>query len=628
MVVAVCCVMTTIAQGPFSLDNIPANLKEKADIITHFEHRVYEVTAVDRATFSIHKAFTVLNEDGRRALFFQQFTNSYTALDDVEIKVYNAQGKQTNKYKKKEMRTVSYGNGLIDDGYVTFFPIPVTSYPITVELKFELRLKSTLSVPAFTIINRNESVIETSYTARIPAQMSFRYKDRNTSLKPEISDMGGLRIYKWTARNLAPLEYEQGSGESVPRVIMTLDRFSYFGVQGDLSSWKSYGEFINTLSRGLDELPADRQQYFANMVKDAPSEREKVRMIYQYMQQNFRYVSIQLGVGGLKSFPADFTDKKKYGDCKGLSTFMKAALKTVGIKSYTAIINAGSDSEPVDPRFPAESFNHVILCVPQGKDTIWLECTSQTAEFGVLGSFTENRYALLVTDDGGVLVPTPKSKASDNTLSTVTKISIEKDLSGDAESVFNVKGYYRELFDRILDAKKDEQKAVLVYELGYKQPQLFDLKRDATGKQDIILTMHLMKVPEFNAGSKLFLPLHLSKSWSEKLPKSENRKSDFYFYAPFEKYDTTIYLLPAGSATDAFPTEKEIACDYATYRSKYWYDEKENAVYSASAFILKQQRIPANGYAQVKKFFDELSQNESQRIVVKKGEGASEKKAF
>ena len=70
---------------------------------------------------------------------------------------------------------------------------------------------------------------------------------------------------------------------------------------------------------------------------------------------------------------------------------MKAALKAVGIKSYIALINAKYNSEPVDPSFPENGFDHVILCIPQPKDSIWLECTSNTTDFGVLGSFTENR---------------------------------------------------------------------------------------------------------------------------------------------------------------------------------------------------------------------------------------------
>ncbi|MEI9809836.1 MAG: transglutaminase domain-containing protein [Bacteroidota bacterium] len=86
--------------------------------------------------------------------------------------------------------------------------------------------------------------------------------------------------------------------------------------------------------------------------KESTGEKESIRRIYRYMQENFRYVSIQLGIGGLKPFSAEFTDKKKYGDCKALSNYMKAALKSVGIPSHVAIINSGFNRNRWMPAFP------------------------------------------------------------------------------------------------------------------------------------------------------------------------------------------------------------------------------------------------------------------------------------
>ena len=75
-------------------------------------------------------------------------------------------------------------------------------------------------------------------------------------------------------------------------------------------------------------------------------------------------------------------DEKKYGDCKALTNYMRYMLKTVGIKSYPALINGGASKVSADPAFPADPFNHVILCIPQGKDSAWLECTSNISETG------------------------------------------------------------------------------------------------------------------------------------------------------------------------------------------------------------------------------------------------------
>lgn len=612
--------------GLYTLASVPEALKAKATVVTYLEDITYEIESLDKTTYSVHKIFTVINEEGKDALLFNEYSSKYVSLEDAEIKVYDGNGKQTARYKKKDMTTVATGEGLIEDGYVTYYRITPPSYPVTIELNYEQKIKSTLAVPDYRFIQPKQSILSSTYTARVPVEFNLKYKPVNTTVQPVITDDGKDKIYKWSVKDLAPLEYEEGAVSAhsrYPHIALAAEQFSHYGYRGDFSSWKNFGTWVSNLYTGLDELPADRQQFFANLVKDVPDQKEKIRKIYQYMQQNFRYVSIQLGIGGYRPFSATFTDQKKYGDCKALSNYMKAALKTVGIRSHVAIINAEFNQEPVDPEFPSNNFNHVILCVPGQKDSTWLECTSSTAAFGELGNFTENRNALLITENGGVLVPTPRSHASANVFTTLTTVSLADDLSGISETVIYAHGEFREILNSIIKEKKDRQKEAIVFYWGFKQPEDFILTKDG---ETATLKMAFSKIPEFSSGDKVFINPRMNKIWSSKLPKSDNRKLDYYFRYPFEKRDTTIYKLPAGSKPDVVAKEKELKCDYASFTSKSWYNESENAVYVVTALILQQYKIPASGYAAVKKFFDDINQEDAQKLVVKKGEAP--KKAF
>jgi hypothetical protein len=619
----------------FSLATVPDAIKTKAAVIIHLDNTEVKIESTDKVNINVRKIFTVMNDEGKDELVFRQYSSKNQFLEDAEIKVYDARGKQIERHKKKEMTTVAVGEGLVEDGYLTFYNISTRSYPVTIEVNYEQRFKSTLNIPDYHFIGSEEGVIESNYTVRVPSDLNFRYKNVNTSIMPIAGQEGNYKIYKWNVKNLPPLDWEEG-GVSVrdryPHVAMAVDKFAFYGILGDLSSWKSFGAWLNRLYSGLDVLPAERQQFFIKLVSDATDEKEKIRKIYSYLQENFRYVSIQLGIGGLKPFSAEFTDQKKYGDCKALSNYMKAALKAVGIKSYVAIINAEHNVEPVDPSFPANYFNHVILCVPGGKDSTWLECTSATADFGELGTFTENRNALLVTEEGGILVPTPKSKSSSNIISTVTKVTVQNNLTAETETIFTAKGEYKETLTSILKQNRDKQKEDIIFYLGFKQPDDFLLSKDSSDPSKTKLLMVLRSVAEFSAGSKLFIKPRVYQVSKTKLPKSENRKLDFYFRFPFEKYDTTIFKLPIGFKHDVLPESKDLKCDYASYKTKYWYNETEHSIYAATSLILKKHKIPVNAYASVKTFFDDVLLDDAQRMVVKKGEAQAkpteEKKAF
>jgi hypothetical protein len=606
-----------------SVLNLPDSLKQNASVIKLEEQIHFEVTDIDRAYLRVHKVFTVTSVAGKSALLFNEYSNRVLELVDAEIKVYDAMGKQVNRYKKKDMFTTAVGEGLVEDGYVTYFEVNASSYPITVEFNYEQKFKGTLFYPQYDIQSSAESVLQSTFTAKVPAELDLRFKEKNIHLQPVTAQVDRYKTYTWSVKNLPALQYEEGAvsrSSRYPAIILAPNQFKIYDVEGDMSSWEKFGAWEYELIRGLEKLPEERKIFFNNLVKDAKEPREKAKLLYGYLQKNFRYVSIQLGIGGYKPFPAVFTDQKKYGDCKALSFYMYAALDAVGIKSYIALINAEYNKEAVDPSFPCNQFNHMILCIPQPTDSIWLECTSKTNDFGVLGSFTENRNALLITEHGGQLVPTPASKSSDNIFVSKTVVQVAEDGGGMLKTGIAVKGEYKQDFiHQLFEEKSDDQKTFLVNYIRYKQPDFFSVSKKEDGDNMFAdIELEYEKVAEFTAGSKVFLSTRMYKLYSFDLPNADNRRLDYYFQHPFEKTDTTIYKLPAGYIKDVLPGEKNISCGDASFTSRCWYDEKENAVYSAAKLVLLKNKIPADRYAGVKAFFDDVKKYNAGHIVVKK----------
>ena len=542
----------------------------------------------------------------------------------MEIKVFDAGGKQLNKYSKKDLYVQSGGEGLVADGKDYYFSVNAPAYPVTAEFNYSIVSKGTYHYENYYIQFPDQSVQKSSFNVKIPRDLDIRYRPMYTVLQPQIDESDKkLKGYTWTTTDLPVKKYEEGSGSMLnnfPWISIAPNKFELDGYPGEMNTWKNLGMWYNTLVKDDNLLSPESKREIQQLAASGKTDREKIQIVYNFLQKNCRYVSIQLGIGGLKPFSADFVHKKKYGDCKALSNYMQACLQALNIKSYSAWVT-GSSSNPtqVEDDFPSDPFNHQILCVQLEKDTIWLECTSPTTDFGVLGNFTENRKALVLTETGGVLVNTPASNAAENLFSSNSIIKLDESGSGIVDAKLNGTGEYKQTFiNYIGEEKKDDQKRFLVYYLGFMQPDIFDLKYDKTKRDAVSVEMEYEKIYDFKAGSKFFLNPRIYKLWSYSLPSAESRKNDFFFDCPFVKTDTTVYQLPANFQVETLPKPKNISCEFGTFSSNYIFDEATRTITSIAKLTLNHHRIPAAKYSATKEFFDDVLTEYTEKIVVKR----------
>jgi Domain of Unknown Function with PDB structure (DUF3857)/Transglutaminase-like superfamily len=602
--------------------SIVPEVKKDANVVVRNEKIEFNVSDIDQSTLHVHRFETVLNEKGKKAFLFEIETDKFTKLDDIEIRVYDATGKQINKFKQHDFLVIEGVQEFIDDFKTYFLDIKVATYPVTIETEYWIKYKGSFNYPVYQILKPNVGVENSSFAVKINKNLDFRYKENHIHLTPVVSEDGDYKVYTWSVNNLSPIRYELNSASfesRYPSIILAPKIFKLDKYQGDMTSWRNFGLWYNLLLNGMDTLSDQRKQFYRNMVKNDKTQEEKEKVLYSYLQNNFRYVSIQLGIGGYKPLGADFTDAKKYGDCKGLSNYLVAVLRSVGIKSYIALISAESNQEPVDTSFPWNQFNHAVVCIPGKKDSTWLECTSKTIDFGKLVSSTKDKKALLITESGGVLVSTPMSRANDNVIKAHTNIDLHDDGTGKTNTIFTACGEYKREMMGLREEKADVQKLFMIKRYGFRDPDqiIFDTTQQENNVQ-VTLNQQLDMIPELKTGTKMFLRPTVPDLWPSKLPRAENRQQDFYFDCPFEKIDTTTIKLPDNYKVDALPQSVTDSCKYASYRSRYWYDEKTHQVYSASIIVLDQYKIPVADYGMVKKFFDNILIENEERIVVKK----------
>lgn len=606
---------------------IPDSLKEEANVVVRYESKETIVKGPGKQVSKEHSIVTILNDKGDdEATLFLPYNKKFDSYSSIEMNIYNAAGLLIKKYHKSDMYDGSAAGDetMVTDQRYLALRHALAAYPATVEIKYEENESSFISLGAWYVQDKMEqSVQNESYKISISPTMGFRYKNSNTKIKPERGNVDGLDTYTWTVKNLKAIKKEEHvlSWTIIPKISFAANSFDCYGYPGDFTSWQSFGNWIKALNDDVSTLSPERIAEIRKMTDTIKTDKAKARFLYNYMQKSMRYVGIQLGIGGFKPFAATFVDQKKYGDCKALSNYMRALLSAVNIPSNYAIIRAGYNEEPADMAFPNNTFNHAILCIPFKNDTTWLECTSNTTAFGKLGPFTENRNALLITDEGGKLVNTPKSSWKDNLFNSQVHLILDADGGAKAQIKISSTGQYRSMFvDRLPNYKVDEQKQYLLKELNIKQPSIFDFKPadDKSDIKEVTIDMEYDKFCDIATGDKQFYRPQAFMLWDVTLPAEEKRKTNYYFTTPVAKSCTTTIDLPAGFEVETLPTDQNLKFSYGTYEVKYAYDATKNQVTSNARFTLTNQVIPAAKYTEMQVYMDAVAKAQNKKLVIRR----------
>ena len=458
----------------YEVSKIPESLMKGAQAVVRADQEVIEIHDIGRATKRVLYAITILNEEADSYAKHQVGYDKLTKILSIEGRVYDANGKVISKLKKADIQDIAAFDGVsfVSDTRVKIATFARNTYPYTVEFEYELEDKNLLHYGyRYPQPNAKISVESSVFEVIVPKDFpELRYHGQNLTTKVEMAMRGDKKVYQWVWKNLAvrPQSEPYSPSAFTKNEFLTVapNTFEVEGYKGDMTNWKSLGEWNLLLSTGREELPLATQAKVQELVGNSPSKLDKIKTLYEYMQSKTRYVGIQLGIGGWQPFPATEVDSKGYGDCKALSNYMKSLLKVVGIESYYTLIKAGNDGEKEEffPSFSSRQFNHAILCVPLEKDTVWLECTSQIQAAGYMGNFTDDRYALLITPQGGKLVRTPTYTRKDNTITR--KATVKLDAEGNATAEINTQysGLQQDKnnIDYYVTLSKEDQKKVAV----------------------------------------------------------------------------------------------------------------------------------------------------------------------
>jgi hypothetical protein len=613
------------SDNKYAIANIPKEMLEDAKAVVRKNDVVFEISDPNSAVAKVNYAITILNKNGLSLSLFREVYNKFSSVKKIKMTVYDANGKIIHIGSSTVLRDIAAFDGysLYDDYRIKLFDPEYATVPFTVEYSFEFNFYGLLNYPDWVpYIDYNVSTEKSDFTVITPQKIKINYLEQHLkdSCIRKLNTEGKFQ-YMWSISNLPAIRKEpfcQALQEFTPAVFLSPDEFEIAGYSGNCGTWKNFGLWLSKLAENSRHLNTQTQEKIKSLVSKAASDSEKVRILYKFLQNKVRYVSVQEGIGGWQPIDAESVDRVSYGDCKALANYMKSILSVAGIKSYYTIIKAGEDAAPIRRDFPSNQFNHAIVCVPLVNDTIWLECTDQLIPFGFLGSFTDDRKALIIDSVGGTIVNTRVYSVKDNMQIRSGIIKVNADGTADASINTIYKGLkYDDIFGilRMDDADKNkylkEKLSIPSFELvSFKYSEIKD--RIPSIIED--LSLGIRDYGSVSGQKMVFYPNILTRNSVPLVTKK--RRSPVLVRRSYHEYDSITYVLPSGFRADSKPIEYHLNSDFGDY-SYRCFPIDNKLIYIRSLKLFKGL-FETSRYTDLIDFLEKIETADSRQVALTK----------
>ena len=225
----------------------------------------------------------------------------------------------------------------------------------------------------------------------VPQSITPRLQEENWRLPRPVQKVGGRGVYTWAANDVPAIESE-------PFAASPNDVYIGIMIAGAVT-WNDIAGWYAGLSKDRYILPPEVTNQAAALVRGARSRDDSLRAIHRWVAQDFRYVSLSLGLGGYQPrLPKSVMDTQ-YGDCKDKATLFIALARHLGFQAHPVLLRSTGG---VDRKLPSISqFDHMIAAVAR-RDSgyVFTDLTSEFTPFGELPPAEQGEFGLVVHPDG------------------------------------------------------------------------------------------------------------------------------------------------------------------------------------------------------------------------------------
>jgi hypothetical protein len=268
-----------------------------------------------------------------------------------------------------------------------------------------------------------EPYLDKSFTFRSAKRFRLQFEMQNGEVPVARSADGDDSVYVWSKQNCAQIISEPSSvglSDLVPRLVYTT-----------FPDWSALDDYIANRFWSRVDSSQEAVNGYLSLTSPELRGRPAAMQAAMWMLWNIRNVDLDFGQAGYEPHTADKVWQNKYGDPSDKCVLLTAILRSYGLAPMPVLVpgyNTPFSNLPV-----LEQFHHIILAVPVGEDTVWLDPTASYYPPGnVPYNCTYGKGCLLVAGAPLIMnVPTGNSATSTGTFTEIrTSLNAKGDLSG------------------------------------------------------------------------------------------------------------------------------------------------------------------------------------------------------
>lgn len=239
-----------------------------------------------------------------------------------------------------------------------------------------------------------------------PSRRPLAIKNDNTTLAPSQQVIGEDTEYLWYQKDVAPIsgdDYTPSWFSAYPRITVS-----------EFQRWSDVVDWALPFYRLPLVTDADLKLKIEKWKSDAANPEDQAVLALRFVQDEIRYLGIELGRYSHQPTLPEKVFKRRFGDCKDKSLLLSTIYNAMGFEAAPALVNTRARADVESWQASPFAFDHVIVRAHINGKTYWFDPTI-SYERGSLDYYNPPLYARSLVLRPGTKelesIPVPKSSA-------------------------------------------------------------------------------------------------------------------------------------------------------------------------------------------------------------------------